>query len=153
MRSSSSHRPFRRLGAVLATAGLVVSACGGSDDSEPAAEPAAESASEPASEPAEEPAEDDTLVCRCEEVSAARVRAAVRWGCHDPNRLKGLTRCGMGPCQGRFCGATMEQVFAFETGAARQRIGHFSARPPVKPVTLGQLAGNDNEQINRGVTP
>ncbi|MGA0357275.1 MAG: ABC transporter substrate-binding protein, partial [Ilumatobacteraceae bacterium] len=46
---------------MLATAGLVVSACGGSDDSEPAAEPAADSASEPASEPAEEPAEDDTL--------------------------------------------------------------------------------------------
>ena len=60
MKTSSSHRSFRRLGAVLATAGLLVSACGGSDDTEADSEPAAES-SEPAAEPAAEPAEEDTL--------------------------------------------------------------------------------------------
>ena len=61
MKTSSSHRSFRRIGAVLATAGLLVSACGGSDDTEADSEPAAESSPEPAAEPAAEPAEDDTL--------------------------------------------------------------------------------------------
>ena len=61
MKTSSSHRSFRRIGAVLATAGLLVSACGGSDDTEADTEPAEESSSEPAAEPAAEPAEDETL--------------------------------------------------------------------------------------------
>ncbi len=61
MKTTSSHRSFRRIGAVLAAAGLLVSACGGSDDTEANNEPAAESSSEPAAEPAAEPAEEDTL--------------------------------------------------------------------------------------------
>src|SRR6185437_14499161 len=48
--------------------------------------------------------EDDTLVCRCEEVTAAQVRAAAKAGCQGMNQLKAYTRCGMGPCQGRTCG-------------------------------------------------
>jgi hypothetical protein len=48
----------------------------------------------------------------------------------------------MGPCQGRFCGATIEQIFAHETALGAQAVGHFNVRPPVKPVTLGQLAGS-----------
>lgn len=89
---------------------------------------------------------DETLACRCEEVSVAELRALAARGCSGPNQAKAFTRCGMGPCQGRFCGATMERVFALETGLAPQRVGHFNARPPVKPVTLGQLAGDDKTE-------
>ena len=91
---------------------------------------------------------DETLACRCEEVSVAELRALASQGCSGPNQAKAFSRCGMGPCQGRFCGATMERVFALETGAAPRQVGHFNARPPVKPVTLGQLAGGEaNGQI------
>jgi len=83
---------------------------------------------------------DETLACRCEEVTVAELRALARQGCAGPNQAKAFSRCGMGPCQGRFCGATMEQIFAREAAPGRQDIGHFSVRPPVKPVTLGQLA-------------
>jgi len=85
---------------------------------------------------------DATLACRCEEVPVAEIRALAAQGCAGPNQAKAFTRCGMGPCQGRFCGATMERVFAHAAGLGRQDIGHFKLRPPVTPVTLGQLAAD-----------
>ena len=68
------------------------------------------------------------------------IRALAAMGCAGPNQAKAFTRCGMGPCQGRFCGATMEQIFARETALHPQQIGRFNSRPPLNPVTLGQLA-------------
>jgi len=88
---------------------------------------------------------DETLACRCEEVPVAELRALARQGCSGPNQAKAFTRCGMGPCQGRFCGATMEQIFMRETTLGRQDVGHFTVRPPLKPVTLGQLAASLEE--------
>ncbi len=88
---------------------------------------------------------DETLVCRCEEVPVAEIRALAAMGCSGPNQAKAFTRCGMGPCQGRFCAATMERIFAREQSAEPEQIGRFNARPPLKPVTLGQLANSDGE--------
>ena len=45
--------------------------------------------------------QDDTIACRCEEVPAGRVRAAVAAGASDARQVKQLTRAGMGWCQGR----------------------------------------------------
>ncbi|MCP4335153.1 MAG: FAD-dependent oxidoreductase [Gammaproteobacteria bacterium] len=86
---------------------------------------------------------DETLVCRCEEVTAAEIRSVAALGCMGPNQAKAFTRCGMGPCQGRFCGRTLEDIFAQERDQAISQIGRFSARPPIKPVTLGQLADSE----------
>jgi NADPH-dependent 2,4-dienoyl-CoA reductase/sulfur reductase-like enzyme len=88
---------------------------------------------------------DETLACRCEEVSVAEIRALAAMGCTGPNQAKAFTRCGMGPCQGRFCGSTVEQIFASETAASPQQIGRFNSRPPLNPVTLGQLACSEGE--------
>jgi hypothetical protein len=88
---------------------------------------------------------DETLACRCEEVPVAELRALARQGCSGPNQAKAFTRCGMGPCQGRFCGATMEQIFTREAAPGREDVGHFTVRPPLKPVTLGQLAASLDE--------
>src|SRR3546814_13004734 len=38
------------------------------------------------------PADDATIVCRCEEVTAGDIRAAVRLGATGPNQLKAFTR-------------------------------------------------------------
>lgn len=46
---------------------------------------------------------DATVVCRCEEVDVATVRAATAAGASGPRQLKQLTRVGMGLCQGRIC--------------------------------------------------
>jgi bacterioferritin-associated ferredoxin len=84
--------------------------------------------------------EGDTLACRCEEVSAARILEAARLGCPGPNQLKAYLRCGMGPCQGRLCGLTVSELLAEAHGTTPGEIGHYRLRPPVKPVTLAEIA-------------
>lgn len=83
---------------------------------------------------------DDVLVCRCEEVTAGSIRAQVAMGCVGPNQTKSFSRCGMGPCQGRQCGLTVTEVIAGAAGLSPQEVGYYRIRPPIKSLTLGQLA-------------
>jgi NADPH-dependent 2,4-dienoyl-CoA reductase/sulfur reductase-like enzyme len=86
-----------------------------------------------------EPA-DDTIVCRCEEVTAGRVREMARLGCVGPNQTKFFSRCGMGPCQGRICGGVVTQVLAAELGRPVAEVGAYRIRSPLKPVPLGAFS-------------
>lgn len=86
------------------------------------------------------PASDETVVCRCEEVTAGQVRQAVAAGATGPNQLKVFLRCGMGPCQGRLCNLTVTELVAAERKVTPAEVGAFRVRPPFKPVTLGELA-------------
>ncbi|MGH7115489.1 MAG: (2Fe-2S)-binding protein [Stellaceae bacterium] len=85
-------------------------------------------------------ADDETIVCRCEEVTVGAPREAVRLGSCDPNRAKTFTRCGMGPCQGRMCGPTVAAVIARESGRSIADLGTYRIRIPVRPVPLVALA-------------
>jgi NADPH-dependent 2,4-dienoyl-CoA reductase/sulfur reductase-like enzyme len=82
----------------------------------------------------------DTIVCRCEEVTAREVRDALRAGAADANALKMGTRCGMGPCQGRFCALTACELVAEARDVSPGDIGHLRVRYPVRPVSLAELA-------------
>jgi thioredoxin reductase len=82
----------------------------------------------------------DTIACRCEEVTADAVAAAARAGCPGPNQMKSYTRCGMGPCQGRYCALTVTEIIAREQHRAPGDVGCLRARFPAKPVTLGELS-------------
>ena len=82
----------------------------------------------------------DTIVCRCEEVTASQVRETVKLGCPGPNQMKSFLRCGMGPCQGRFCSVTVTEMIAQERGVSAAEVGHYRLRFPTKPLTLGELA-------------
>lgn len=87
------------------------------------------------------PKADDTIICRCEEVTAGQVRdAARRLGVTGPNQMKAFLRCGMGPCQGRLCGPTVVELIGEERGLTPAEIGYYRLRPPVKPITLAELA-------------
>ena len=55
--------------------------------------------------------------------------------------MKAFLRCGMGPCQGKFCGLTVTELMAQARGLTPQEIGYYRLRPPVKPITLGEIAG------------
>lgn len=83
---------------------------------------------------------DDVIVCRCEEVSAGEIRRIAHLGCTGPNQMKAFSRCGMGPCQGRWCGTSVAELI----GEVQQRrpgeIGYYRIRAPVKPVTIDELA-------------
>ncbi|WP_187774736.1 NAD(P)/FAD-dependent oxidoreductase [Billgrantia pellis] len=83
---------------------------------------------------------DDTLVCRCEEVTAGEIRRMAELGCRGPNQTKAFTRCGMGPCQGRLCGLTVSELLADANGQSIEETGYYHLRPPFTPITLGQLA-------------
>lgn len=86
------------------------------------------------------PTDDKVIVCRCEEVTAGQVRGYVALGCHGPNQTKAFGRCGMGPCQGRFCGLTVTEIIAKSRNVDPNTVGHYRVRAPIKPILLGELA-------------
>ncbi|UCH73314.1 MAG: FAD-dependent oxidoreductase [Rhodospirillales bacterium] len=83
---------------------------------------------------------DDVVICRCEEITAGMLRGYVQLGCLGPNQTKAFSRCGMGPCQGRYCGLTVAELLARERDVSPETIGYYRIRAPLKPVTLGELA-------------
>ncbi|RYE32874.1 MAG: FAD-dependent oxidoreductase [Hyphomicrobiales bacterium] len=87
------------------------------------------------------PRDAETVVCRCEEVTAGQIRRYVELGCLGPNQTKAFGRCGMGPCQGRFCGLTVTEIIADARRTAPEDVGYYRIRAPVKPISLGELAG------------
>ena len=68
----------------------------------------------------------DTIVCRCEDVRLAELQQ-----CESLRAARLHTRCGMGSCQGRTCGAAVQFLFGWEND---------SVRPPLFPVRLASLA-------------
>lgn len=86
------------------------------------------------------PSDDDTIVCRCEEISAGEIRTAVREGHTDPNQVKFYLRCGMGPCQGRQCAPAVAHMVAAENKRPVSDYPPFRVRPPIRPLSIAQLA-------------
>jgi NADPH-dependent 2,4-dienoyl-CoA reductase/sulfur reductase-like enzyme len=83
---------------------------------------------------------DDVVLCRCEGVTAGALRLAVALGAQGPNQAKAFTRAGMGPCQGRSCMLGVVGTIAAARGVPPAEIGPPRVRPPLKPLTLGELA-------------
>lgn len=83
---------------------------------------------------------DDAIVCRCEGVTAGRIRDLVEQGYSDHNEIKAIIRCGMGPCQGRMCGSAVFELIAKGSGIPAMEIRQHRLRPPIKPVSLQELA-------------
>ncbi len=82
--------------------------------------------------------DDDTIICRCEDITLGKLRRWIKNGFTSPNVLKKATRCGMGNCQGRTCGPLIYDIIA--AYAPTTKAEPFSVRAPVKPVPLGDLA-------------
>ena len=85
----------------------------------------------------------ETIVCRCEEVTARTLREGLARGCSSMNALKGATRIGMGLCQGRNCLRTLADLVARERRCQPADLAYPRARPPARPVRLGDLLGED----------
>ncbi len=79
---------------------------------------------------------DETLVCRCECVTAGDIRKAVAEGFRDVNEVKRFTRCGMGQCQGRMCGPALAELTAAAQSKSPAAVGALQVRQPFRPVTL-----------------
>ena len=81
--------------------------------------------------------DDGEIVCRCEGVTVGALRQAARErGAREVNRVKALTRIGMGRCQGRVCGEAAAELLARACGEDIERIGRLRGQPPVKPIPI-----------------
>lgn len=89
----------------------------------------------PAPERPPMPLPDDQVICRCEDVRLADIRAAIEGGAAEAFAVKMWTRAGMGPCQGRICGAALASVLA-EAGIPPARAGYNRAHMPLRPTPM-----------------
>lgn len=83
---------------------------------------------------------DQTIVCRCESITAGQIRALAELDCASIAQAKAYTRCGMGPCQGRMCGLSVAQIMADSQKRQIEDIGYFRVRTPIRQITLEELA-------------
>ena len=83
---------------------------------------------------------DDTIICRCEDVTMGEIRKKLSNGFTTMGSLKKASRSGMGNCQGRICGPILHDILAAYTRKSPTQIGPLSIRPPIKAVPLEALA-------------
>jgi NADPH-dependent 2,4-dienoyl-CoA reductase/sulfur reductase-like enzyme len=81
-----------------------------------------------------------TIVCRCEDVPWASIGRAVAAGACDVRAVKGVTRCGMGYCQGRICGPVVQYAVAAAAGRPLSDVGDLHGRPIITAVPLEAIA-------------
>ena len=85
-------------------------------------------------------APDELVVCRCEEITAGQLRQCIQnTGTREINRLKALTRVGMGRCQGRTCGAAAAEILAQTCAAQPGTVGRLRGQAPIKPLPLSAM--------------
>jgi len=85
----------------------------------------------------------DTPVCRCENVTLGSLQHTLAEGPLDIGSLKRQTRAGMGRCQGRYCGALLQELLG---GAKADELLSFAPRPPARPLPIGELAHEQLEE-------
>src|SRR5699024_1025621 len=85
---------------------------------------------------------EDTVVCRCEEVTRGEITTArADLAAEDPRSLKGITRAGMGICQGRICSFAMS-CLGSDRDDRHQAALSTAKRPLVLPLTLGAIGAD-----------
>jgi len=87
--------------------------------------------------------DEETIVCRCEQVTAGEVLEGIRNGYRNINEIK-RTRVGMGLCQGRVCESIVSQLMICQ-GIPENEIGFMNLRSPLSPMPLMQYEFSDLE--------
>ena len=96
-------------------------------------------------------AHDDTIICRCEELTLGDIKNAIGKGTIEMNELKRITRMGMGRCQGRMCAPAVQEIIARQTQTPAAEIEYLNQRPPTRLVPINMLASLPGEfEIRHG---
>mgnify|MGYP002713078585 CR=1 FL=1 len=82
---------------------------------------------------------DETMICRCEEVTLGRLREGLMEQPGHAGTLKRSTRVGMGRCQGRYCGPVAARIVSAATGKPIEDLSFFAPRVPIKPVCISAI--------------
>lgn len=88
----------------------------------------------------------ETIICRCEHVSADEIRNLIRNGVHDINQLKAATKVTMGSCGGKTCLSLIRKIFR-EEGVSPEEITEPVQRPVFVEVPMDVLANNTQEDV------
>lgn len=91
-----------------------------------------------------------TIICRCEDLTLEEIRELIDKGFTTIDEIKRISRCGMGPCQGRNCRPLLMNELARATGQDIRNMPMPTFRPPVKPIKLGILAPGDQGEPRGG---
>ena len=86
------------------------------------------------------PTDDNAIICRCESLTKADITKALTLSVSGPNQLKSFSRAGMGRCQGRMCGLTVQKMISDHNNQSEDKTGYYRLRPPIRPLTVGELA-------------
>ncbi|QDP98565.1 FAD-dependent oxidoreductase [Microlunatus elymi] len=88
---------------------------------------------------------EDTVMCRCEEVSYAQLRSVLDGTTSSGLRsIKLTSRAGLGPCQGRMCGRAIEHIVT--AGGTRPVTDGvmIDRRPIAAPIRFSELAEGES---------
>jgi bacterioferritin-associated ferredoxin len=83
---------------------------------------------------------DNTIVCRCSDVTLLEIRKLIAEGYTTFDEIKRVTRIGMGPCQGKTCGEIVRREIALATGQKMSDVSFHHNRPPAVGVRLELIA-------------
>ncbi|WP_127520055.1 NAD(P)/FAD-dependent oxidoreductase [Mesorhizobium sp. Z1-4] len=90
----------------------------------------------------------DTIVCRCEAIPRRKLDAAIDAGATSLDALKSATRCGMGPCGGKYCLTNAARLIGEKTGKQLADIPPPVPRPPLFPLPVDAVgAGFDYDNL------
>ena len=87
----------------------------------------------------------DSIVCRCQDISLEEVESAIEQGICDPEELKRFLHIGMGPCQGRTCGRLVLRLIIHKTGMSLEKARGAKQRPPLVSVPIREFLEAGNE--------
>ena len=82
----------------------------------------------------------ETIMCRCEDVTREKVLTCIANGYRTLDEIKRVTRAGMGSCQGRTCQNLIATELSRAYNVPMEEVLIPTFRPPVKPVSMGDLA-------------
>jgi bacterioferritin-associated ferredoxin len=91
-------------------------------------------------------ADENTIICRCEDITRAEIMDCIREGYCTIDEIKRVTRAGMGPCQGRTCRLLIARELANYYHVPMEEVLMSTFRPPTKAISMGTLADAWNEE-------
>ena len=89
--------------------------------------------------------EDDTVICRCEHVTAREIRDLIHKGYRDMNEIKTVARAGMGACGSKTCNSLIHRIFR-EEGLPKTEVTDQTKRPLFVEVPIGVFAGEKDQK-------
>ena len=95
------------------------------------------------------PNNNNEIVCRCENVNKSEIENSIKLGISGLNQLKSYCRAGMGNCQGRLCGLTVQTIIALRQNKNLNEVGYFRLRPPTKPITIKELSSLEEYSMDK----